>query len=284
VQSRRLSPEAAQKTSVDRRRAAYVIPPPPPHPPTPPPRHARRAGENIGSGEGYLAFTGRWTDRKKFDIMESRRRGTALLSKALASLERPPAVLVSASGVGFYGDGGEAELTEAAPRGRGFLADVADVWESSTAPARDAGIRVVNLRFGVILSAGGGVVEKLWLPAKLGGAGPIGPGTQWVSWVALHDAVRVAQFAVASPGLSGPVNVCSPAPARNADFIRALAGALGRPAIVPLPEFAVRAVFGEMGQETLLVSQRAVPKKLEAAGFRFKYTDIRDAMAAAVVG
>lgn len=268
------------------------------------------AGENVGSGEGFLAFTGRWTERKKHDIMESRRRGTTLLSQAVASLRSKPRVLVSASGVGFYGDGGEAQLTEDSPPGAGFLGEVARVWEGSTAKAAEAGVRVVNLRFGAILSRTGGVIEKLHWPFFLGGGGPIGSGRQYMSWITLGDAVRAIQHAInqcvrsgvaerppppchglpahgspldplprsralCSEELSGPVNACAPQPVRNAEFVQELASAMGRPAFVPLPEPVVNAVFGEMGRETLLVSQRAVPKKLTESGFRFLHPDIR---------
>jgi len=240
------------------------------------------AGENIGSGEGPLAALGRWSDRKKHAIVESRRRGTLLLARSLAALKRKPRVLVSASGVGFYGDAGDAALTEASPKGRGFLADVADVWEASTAPAEEAGVRVARLRFGVVLSRAGGVVEKLYWPFFLGGGGPVGSGRQWVSWVALPDAVRAIQFAIAHESVRGAVNACSPEPVRNADFMRALGRAMGRPSLVPLPEAAVRLVFGEMGEETLLASTRALPVKLLAAGFNFDFSGVESAMAEAV--
>lgn len=242
------------------------------------------AGENIGSGDGGLsALTGAWTPRKKAAILESRRRGTALLARALSSLRAPPRVLVSASGVGFYGDAGDVVLDEAAPRGAGFLADVAAEWEGATARAAAAGVRVCCLRFGVVLSRRGGVVERLYWPFFLGGGGRVGRGDQWVSWIALADAVRAVTHAIGTPGLSGPVNACAPAPARNADFMAALARAMRRPCAVPLPEAVVRAVFGEMGAETLLASTRAVPAKLLASGFAFDYPDVDQGMAAALL-
>jgi uncharacterized protein (TIGR01777 family) len=156
------------------------------------------AGENIGSGSGGLsALTGRWSEEKKHSIMESRRKGTLLLAQTLAAVRRKPRVLVSASGVGYYGVGaGEGEVGEGAPKGGGYLADVADVWEASTAAAAGAGVRVVNLRLGVVLSGEGGPVEKLKLPFSLGLGGPIGSGKQWFSWVALEDAVRIVQYAI----------------------------------------------------------------------------------------
>ena len=241
------------------------------------------AGENIGSGDGGLsALTGAWSPRKKAAIIESRRRGTALLARALASLKAPPPVLVTASGVGFYGDAGEAVCDEASPRGAGFLADVSAEWEGAAGRAAAAGVRTVALRFGVVLSRRGGVVEKLYWPFFLGGGGPVGPGSQWVSWIALPDAVRAITHAIGTPGLAGPVNACSPQPARNADFMAALAGAMGRPCALPLPTPIVHAVFGEMGAETLLASTRAVPTKLLASGFVFDHPDVRGAMAEAL--
>lgn len=236
------------------------------------------AGENVGSGEGFLAFTGRWTQRKKYDILESRRRGTQLLAQAVGALRDKPRVFISASGVGFYGNGGEAELTEASPTGSGFLAEVSRTWEASTAKAAEAGVRVVNLRFGVILSRTGGVIEKLYWPFFLGGGGPIGSGQQWMSYVTLGDAVRAIHHCMARDDVSGPVNVMAPQPVRNAEFVAALGRAMGRPALLPMPEPIVRGLFGEMGDETLLVSQRGVPAKLQASGFRFLQPDIDSAM------
>jgi uncharacterized protein (TIGR01777 family) len=240
------------------------------------------AGENVGSGEGWLAASGRWTPRKKFDILESRRRGTALLAGSLAAVERKPRVLVSASGVGFYGLGcGDAPLREGAPRGRGFLAEVAGVWEGATVRAAEVGVRVVNLRFGVVLAGSGGALAKMRPAFWMGAGGPVGSGAQWMSWITLEDAVRAIQHAMACEALAGPVNTCAPA-VRNADFAAALGDAMGRPAALPLPEAAVRALFGEMGEETLLASVRAVPEKLLASGFFFKHPRIGEAMRAAL--
>ena len=243
------------------------------------------AGENVGSGEGALAPLGRWSERKKFDIMESRRRGTALLSGALASVAAKPRVLVSASGVGFYGARcGDAVLREGAPRGGGFLAAVAEAWEGATERASAAGVRVVNLRFGVVLSSRGGVVAKLAPPFFMCLGGPIGSGQQWMSWITLEDAVRAIRHAMSCEALRGPVNACAPQPARNAEFAAALGAAMGRPALLPLPEPVVRAVFGEMGEETLLASQRGVPDKLLASGFFFKHSTIKEGCKAALLG
>lgn len=241
------------------------------------------AGENIGSGDGFItSYTGAWSDRKKHHIMESRRRGTRLISQALASCKKKPKVLVSASGVGYYGSAGDSVLTEASPKGRGFLSDVADVWETESRYASAAGVRTVNLRFGVILSASEGVLAKLYWPFFFGAGGPIGSGRQFMSWITLQDAVRAIEHAIQRSDLRGPVNACAPNPVTNADFMAAFGRAMHRPSLLPMPEVAVRTVFGEMGEETLLVSQRAVPAKLEASGFHFAQPTIDDAMRAAL--
>jgi len=214
--------------------------------------------------------------------MESRRRGTTLLSKTLSVLKQKPTVLISASGIGYYGNGGENTLTETSPKGTGFLSDVADVWESTTTIAKDNGIRVVNLRFGIILSQNGGVIQKLYWPFYLGGGGPIGSGQQWMSWVSLDDALRAIEYSISKSTLSGPVNVCSPNPVRNTEFVQTLGSALHRPAIIPMPEAAVKLVFGEMGDETLLISQKGMPSKLMENGFRFQHSTIQEGIQAAL--
>lgn len=210
-------------------------------------------------------------------IMESRRRGTQLLARALASVTAPPAVMVSASGIGYYGDGGQAELQDGGQQGSGFLAEVAAVWERECAPASAAGIRVVNSRFGVILSRRGGAMQKLMLPVSLGVGGPIGPGTQFMSYLSLADAVRVVEHCMVRD-VQGPVNACAPTAATNADFVRAMGSALTRPTLFPMPEGVVKSIFGQMGEETLLVSQRGVPTKLLDSGFRFRHPDIAAAV------
>ena len=240
------------------------------------------AGENVGSGDGPLAALGRWSVPKKHAILESRRRGTGLLSAALAACARPPAVFVTASGVGYYGSRGDDVLTENASQGAGFLAEVAGVWEGATAPAKAAGIRTVHARFGMVLSGSGGALAKMLPPFRLGLGGPVGPGTQWVPWVALDDAVRAVETTLHTPSLSGPVNVCAP-PVTNAQLTAALGAAVGMPAVIPLPSFVVEALFGEMGRETLLASTRAVPSKLDATpGWRWLHPEITEAMKWAV--
>lgn len=231
------------------------------------------AGENVGE---------RWTSRKKERIRSSRVRGTALLADALASLANPPEVLVSASAIGYYGDRGDERLDESSSPGHDFLGRVGVEWEAAAEPARRAGIRVVNPRFGVVLSRHGGAVARLLPVFQLGGGGTLGSGKQWMSWISLRDAVEAIRFAISTPGLSGPVNAAAPEPVTNAEFTRALGRVLGRPTLVAVPAVALRLVFGEMADATLLASQRAVPAKLREAGFHFRHPGIEEALRAAI--
>lgn len=228
------------------------------------------AGENIS--------TGRWTAAKKARIHDSRVHGTRLLCEALADLERPPKVLVAASAIGFYGDRGRDLVDEDSAPGSGFLADVCKEWEAATAPAAAAGIRVVNLRIGVVLSTAGGALASLLTPFKLGAGGPVGDGHQYMSWIAIDDLVDAIHFALTTPALSGPVNAVAPTPVTNGEFARTLATVLSRPAIVPFPAFAVRLLFGEMGEELLLSSTRVEPHRLQAAGFRYRLPTLESAL------
>ena len=228
------------------------------------------AGEDISSGT--------WTSAKKARIRDSRVAGTALLARALAALARPPAALVSASAVGYYGDRGDAVLTEDAPAGQGFLASVCRDWEAATAPASAAGIRVAHLRLGVVLSARGGALARMLGPFRMGMGGPVGGGRQYVSWIALDDAVGAILHALATPALSGAVNVSAPAPVTQGEFARALGRVLGRPSLVPVPAFTVKLMFGEMASETLLASQRMTPARLESWGYRFRWPDLEPAL------
>jgi len=228
------------------------------------------AGESIGDG--------RWTDARKERIRESRLSSTGLLARAVASLGERKPVLVSASGTGRYGDSGESVLDESAPAGSDFLAEVCEAWEQATAPAADAGARVVILRLGLILSPDGGALAKMLTPYKLGLGGRVGSGKQWMSWVAIDDVFAATRFLVARPDLAGPFNVTTPAPVTNDEFGKTLARVLGRPALLPLPAFAVRAMFGEMGEAFLLAGQRLAPARLEAAGFRFEHPALEPAL------
>jgi len=212
----------------------------------------------------------RWTPEKKRRILDSRVEGTGLLARALARLERPPRVLVCASAVGFYGDRGDRRLDEASAAGDGFLADVVRAWEEAAEPARVAGIRVVHLRLGLVLWPAGGALERLLLPARAGFGGRLGSGRQWWSWVGLDDVVGAVLHAIATDRLAGPVNVAAPNPVTNAEFTEVLARVLNRPALLPAPAVALRAVLGgEAADELLLSSARVLPSALERSGYVF---------------
>ena len=221
------------------------------------------SGENIGSG--------RWTARKKHAILESRVASVGLLSRTLAGMARKPKTFVCASAIGYYGDGGDGILTERSPKGEGFLAEVCEAWEGAAQPAIDAGIRVVFLRFGPVLSTKGGALAKMLLPFRLGLGGRVGDGTQYFSWVTLEDAVRIVEFSIRREELRGPVNAVAPGACTNAEFTRALGDALRRPVFVPLPAILVRLLFGEMGESLLLSSARVAPRALVDAGFEFEH-------------
>ncbi len=220
------------------------------------------AGENIA--------TGRWNAAKKARIRDSRVNGTRVLSEALAKLSHKPRVLVGASAIGYYGERGETVMTEASPPGLNFLCNVCRDWEAATNPARDAGIRVVNLRIGVVLTPRGGALEKMLLPFKLCAGGVVGTGRQFWSWIALDDVVGAIHHAITHDELSGPVNAVSPEPATNRDFTKTLGRVLGRPTIAPLPAFVVKLLMGEMGEELLLASTRVVPNRLQETGYQFR--------------
>ncbi len=233
------------------------------------------AGANVGEG--------RWTEARKAEILGSRRDGTRLLARTLAGLERRPRVLVSASGVGVYGDRGDEVLDEDSAPGRGFLAEVCKVWEAETEAAAQAGIRVVRTRMGVVLAPEGGALARMVTPVKLGVGGRLGSGRQYMSWVALDDVLGAMLFALTRETLSGPVNVVAPNPVTNAAFVRTLAGLLHRPAILPVPAAALKLAVGpEMAEELVLASQRVVPRRLEAAGFRFAHPHLEVALARAL--
>lgn len=211
---------------------------------------------------------GRWTAAKKRRILESRVRGTTALAQAIAQAERPPAVLICASGINFYGDRGDALLDESAPLGSGFLPEVCAAWEAASRIA--AGVsRVVNLRLSMVLAGQGGALATMLPAFRLGLGGPIGGGTAYVSWVTLNDAVRAIGHVLQAGHLHGPVNVTAPHPGTNREFTTDLAAALRRPAILPVPGWLTRVLFGEMAGETVLASVRAVPRRLLEDGFVF---------------
>jgi uncharacterized protein (TIGR01777 family) len=230
------------------------------------------AGENIGA---------RWSAKRKQAILESRVAGTRLVAETAARLDPPPDVLLCASAMGLYGSRGDEILTETSPRGTGFLADVVAAWEAAAAPAREAGIRVVHLRHGLVLSRHGGALARLLLPFRLGLGGRVGGGEQWWSWVALED-VTAAYLSLLERPLSGPLNLAAPEPVRNCDFVKELGRALRRPAVLPFPAFAVRTLLGEMGEELLLASQRILPAALEEGGFEFRCRTLADGLASAL--
>ena len=231
------------------------------------------AGENVGA---------RWTDERKRRILHSWVASTELLARAIARLDRKPSLLC-ASAIGIYGyDRGDTWLDESTESGDGFLAEVCRAWEAAAEPARAAGARTAHLRIGVVLSAKGGALDKLLPVFRLGAGGKVGSGEQFMSWVALEDVVRAFVFALDRPDLSGPINIVAPEPVTNAAFTQALAHALHRPAIVPVPALALKLAMGEMARETVLASQRVAPKRLQAAGFTFSYPTIDAGVASAI--
>lgn len=228
------------------------------------------------AGESVAAA--RWSPAVKARIRDSRVGPTRALARSLADAPLRPRVLVSASAIGYYGSRGDQPLTEASGPGRGFLADVCREWEAATTPAADAGIRVVQSRFGIILDARGGALGKMRLPFSLGLGGPLGSGTQYYSWVSMEDVCGALLFALTHDQLKGPVNVTSPQPVTNAEFTRTLGRVLRRPAVIPVPAFALTALFGELAQAELLGSRRVLPAALQSAGFIFLLPSLEDAL------
>jgi len=224
----------------------------------------------------------RWTAKYKREMKASRVDSTRALATLLASLRRPPRTLLVASAVGIYGDRGDELLNETSAPGSGFLADLCRQWEAAAQPAVDAGIRVVHMRLGVVLGPNGGALGQMLPLFRLGLGGRLGSGRQWMSWISLADAVAAMLFALETPELAGAVNLTAPHPVTNAEFTRALAGELQRPAFLPAPAFALRLAFGQMADETLLASERAVPEKLLAAGFRYAHPTVGEALRAAL--
>jgi uncharacterized protein (TIGR01777 family) len=231
---------------------------------------AHLAGEPIAGG--------RWSDARKQRIRDSRVNGTRLLCDALTRVAHPPATLVCASAIGYYGNRGDELLTESSTAGNGFLADVCREWETACEPARQKGIRVVNLRFGVILSRHGGALAKMLTPFKLGAGGVLGTGRQFMSCISIDDCIGAIVHALTSPGVAGPVNVVGPEPVTNREFTKTLGRVLGRPTIAPMPAFAARILFGEMADALLLSSSRVVPKKLCDTGYQFQHATLEAAL------
>jgi uncharacterized protein len=226
------------------------------------------------------SIVGRWTEAKKRAIRESRVSGTSNLSAACAKAASPPRVLISASAIGYYGNGGDEILREDSPSGSGFLPEVCHEWEAANQPAADAGIRTAQVRFGIVLSKDGGALPKMLTPFRLGLGGSIGDGQQWWSWIDLRDAVGAIRHLLNTDFLHGPVNVVGPNSVTNAQFTKALASALSRPAIFPVPAFVAKLALGQMAEELLLASQRVEPGKLLAAGYIFQYPELRTSLSA----
>ncbi len=227
-------------------------------------------GENIGQ---------RWTPEVKKKIVDSRVRTTDLLARTIAKVDPHPRVLVNMSAIGYYGDRGEEEVDEESTPGHGFLAELVRAWEGAADPAREAGVRVVHPRAALVLHPSGGLLAKLLPIFRLGIGGPIGSGKQYLPWISRTDAIRALSWASLHESLSGPLIVASPTPARNAEFAKAFARCLHRPAFAPVPEFAVRMLFGEMGDETVLSGQKAIPQHLIDSGFQFDHPTLDQALA-----
>lgn len=228
------------------------------------------AGENIGDG--------RWTAARKQRMIDSRLNATSALVEALRGAPARKRTFINASAVGLYGDRKDEELDETSARGAGFLADLVTKWEEAARGAEPLA-RLVLLRFGVVLAADGGALKKMLLPFKLGAGGPIGSGSQWMSWIDREDALRMVEWAVVNETVRGAYNVTSPNPVRNRNFARALGKAVHRPAILPTPGFALKAAFGEMADEVLLAGQRVHPRRAEREGFRFSSPDLEPVLA-----
>jgi uncharacterized protein (TIGR01777 family) len=232
------------------------------------------AGENV-SGL-------RWTDEKKKAIRDSRVLGTRNVVDAISKLKKKPHTFIASSAIGFYGERGDEEVTESSAAGDNFLAVVCKEWEAESRRAEDAGIRTVLLRTGIVLSKDGGALATMLTPFKLGVGGVVGSGKQWMSWISLEDEIAVINFAIENENIRGAVNAVSPNPATNEEFTKTLGEVLYRPTFIPLPEFAVSMIFGEMGDALLLASTKVMPKRLEDAGFEFKHPNLKEAIESAV--
>jgi len=228
------------------------------------------AGESIAEG--------RWNEAKKARIRDSRVDGTRLLSEAIARAATPPPIFVSASAVGFYGEGGDRVVDEQSAAGTGFLSEVCQAWEAATEVVDRARTRVVTVRIGVILSPDGGALAKMLTPFRLGVAGRIGSGRQWMSWISLTDVVSTLLQAIEDDALSGPVNAVAPHPVTNLEFTRTLGRVLSRPTVMPMPAFAARMAFGQMADELLLSSLRVRPTALMRSDFTFRHPDLETAL------
>ena len=228
------------------------------------------AGESIAEG--------RWNAAKKERIERSRVDGTTELSRLIAESSHKPRVFISASAIGYYGDRSDEKLSEKSEPGSGFLPAVCAKWEAATRPAEEAGVRVVKLRTGIVLSTQGGALNKMLFPFKMGGGGVLGSGQQYMSWISLDDMIGAIRFLLFDSSLEGPVNLVAPNAVTNHEFTKTLGKALGRPTVMPMPAFAARLLFGEMADALLLSSARVVPEKLSEAGYAFTHRDLQSAL------
>jgi hypothetical protein len=240
---------------------------------------ASQDGDAVVNLAGASIADGRWTDDRKKLLRDSRVETTRGLVAAMEKMNPRPRVLVSASAVGYYGSRGDEVLTEGSGSRSDFLGRLAEEWEAEAMKAQALGVRVVRLRFGIILAKHGGALRQMMLPFKIGAGGKLGPGTQWMSWIALEDVVRVIRFVLENQAVSGAINVVSPQPVTNAEFTKVLAHAMHRPAFLTVPTFALRTLFGEMA-DALLASERVVPRALQESGYQFLYTDLGAALTA----
>lgn len=227
------------------------------------------------AGETIL---GRWTKGKKERIEKSRVVGGKLISESLSNLRRRPKVLIAASAIGYYGERGAEVLTEESSPGKGFMAEVCVKWENSFSVAKEAQIRVVNLRIGIVLSTNGGALSKMLTPFKMGVGGRVGNGDQFWSWISIDDVLGVVNHCLLTETLSGPINLVAPNPVTNREFTEVLGGVLSRPTVLPLPSFLARGLFGEMADEAMLSSVRAYPSKLLNSGYKFRYPELTGAL------
>jgi hypothetical protein len=223
---------------------------------------------------------GRWTAAKKRKIRDSRVAGTLNLAQALAQAEERPKVFVCGSAIGYYGNRGDESLSEESSPGSGFLAEVCQQWEEATTPAVQADIRTAHLRTGIVLSTNGGALKAMLLPFKLGLGGRTGDGRQWMSWIDVQDMVGAIHHILKNDLIQGSVNMVAPKPVTNTEFAKTLASVLSRPAIFPMPAFAAKLAFGEMGEELLLGSQKVEPGKLISSGYPFRYRELRTSLEA----
>ena len=232
------------------------------------------AGEDLSRG--------RWTRDRKQRLWDSRIKSTELLASTLAALDTPPRVLVNASAIGFYGDRGDEAVDEASAPGDGFLSELCRAWETATEPAREAGVRVVLMRYGVILTPSGGALARMLGPFRLGVGGRLGAGTQRFPWIALPDAVGATRFVMTREEIEGPVNVVAPESVTNRQLTDTLGAVLRRPTVLPVPSFALSLAMGEMAREAVLAGANVRPRQLEVSGYRFEFPRLEDALGAMV--